>query len=93
MWLWVSLMDRTKDKTMIAAIYFKRSETDWIIFENVDYPVPRIGEYVQVRKFDSNTGQDQYMDGYVDKVDWYYSSGNNSKPVVNVLLKGQDNER
>ena len=45
------------------------------------WPVPRAGEFVRVRRFTAPVS----TEGYVERVEYYYSSGNNG-PVVMVHL-------
>ena len=47
----------------------------------LQWPVPRVGEFVAVRRF----GLPNSMEGYVERVEYYYSSGNMG-PVVSVYL-------
>ena len=46
------------------------------------WPVPRVGEFVSVRRA---MVEPQSIEGYVERVEYYYSSGNMG-PVVTVYL-------
>ncbi len=50
-----------------------------ISFAEIDWPIPRVGELVNVRK------SYDYMEGTVEKVKWYFSSGNEG-PCVDIKL-------
>jgi len=74
---------------MTEAIYFRMDDEE-IRFEKTGDGVPRIGEKVKVRHcvVEGKGFNDRWMEGRVKDVSWYFSSGNDSKPVVYIELEG-----
>lgn len=66
-------------------IYFINNKTREEVFLKslVPWTVPRQGEEIEVRTV--SDGQDFAVSGRVDKVTWYYSSGNQT-PVAKVYI-------